>query len=207
MPKVAVLDMQGKQVGEQELSETVFGITPNVSVMNDMVKNYLANQRQGTQSALTRAEVSGGGRKPWSQKGSGRARQGSTRAPQWTHGGIVFAPKPREYRYALNRKVRRLAMKSALSSKVQDNEMIVIDAISVEGYKTKTIADMLKAVGSEKKALIVLDSVDEQVIVSARNIPGVKTAQVNTLNVYDILNADKFIVVKNAVAKIEEVYA
>ena len=207
MPKVAVLDMQGKQVGEQELSETVFGITPNVSVMNDMVKNYLANQRQGTQSALTRAEVSGGGRKPWSQKDSGRARQGSTRAPQWTHGGIVFAPKPREYRYALNRKVRRLAMKSALSSKVQDNEMIVIDAISVEGYKTKTIADMLKAVGSEKKALIVLDSVDEQVIVSARNIPGVKTAQVNTLNVYDILNADTFIVVKNAVAKIEEVYA
>ena len=207
MPKVAVLDMQGKQVGEQALSEAVFGITPNVSVMNDMVKNYLANQRQGTQSALTRAEVSGGGRKPWSQKGSGRARQGSTRAPQWTHGGIVFAPKPREYRYALNRKVRRLAMKSALSSKVQDNEMIVIDAISVEGYKTKTIADMLKPVGSEKKALIVLDSVDEQVIVSARNIPGVKTAQVNTLNVYDILNADTFIVVKNAVAKIEEVYA
>ena len=207
MPSIAVVDMKGKQVGTQELSESVFGITPNVSVMNDMVKNYLANQRQGTQSALTRAEVSGGGKKPWRQKGTGRARQGSTRSPQWTHGGIVFAPKPRDYRYSLNRKVKRLAMKSALSSKVQDNEMIVIDAITTENFKTKTIAEMLKAVGSEKKALIVLDHVDEKVIISARNIPGVKTAQVNTLNVYDILNADKFIVVKDAVAKIEEVYA
>jgi large subunit ribosomal protein L4 len=207
MPTVAVLNMQGQEVGKQELSETVFGIEPNVSVMNDMVKNYLANQRQGTQSALTRSEVSGGGRKPWRQKGTGRARQGSTRAPQWTHGGIVFAPKPRDYSYTLNKKVKRLAMKSALSSKVQDNEIVIIDAISTEEYKTKTIAAMLKAVGSEKKALIVLDTVDEKVIASARNIPGVKTAQVNTLNVYDILNADKFIVVKNAVAKIEEVYA
>lgn len=207
MPTVAVLNMQGKEVGKQELSETVFGIEPNVSVMNDMVKNYLANQRQGTQSALTRSEVSGGGRKPWRQKGTGRARQGSTRAPQWTHGGIVFAPKPRDYSYTLNKKVKRLAMKSALSSKVQDNEMIVIDAISTDAYKTKTIAEMLKAVGSEKKALIVLDTMDEKAIASARNIPGVKTAQVNTLNVYDILNADKFIVVKDAVSKIEEVYA
>ncbi len=207
MPTVAVLNMQGKEVGKQELSEAVFGIEPNVPVMNDMVKNYLANQRQGTQSALTRAEVSGGGKKPWRQKGTGRARQGSTRAPQWTHGGIVFAPKPRSYRYTLNKKVKRLAMKSALSSKVQDNEMIVLDALTAEDYKTKTIAQMLKAVGSEKKALIVLDAVDEKVIASARNIPGVKTAQVNTLNVYDILNADKFIVVKDAVAKIEEVYA
>ncbi len=207
MPTVAVLDMKGKEVGKQELSEAVFGVEPNVSVMNDMVKNYLANQRQGTQSALTRAEVSGGGKKPWRQKGTGRARQGSTRAPQWTHGGIVFAPKPRDYSYTLNKKVRRLAMKSALSSKVRDNEMIVLDAISTEEYKTKTIAQMLKAVGSEKKALIVLDTVDKKVIASARNIPGVKTAQVNTLNVYDILNADKFIVVKDAVAKIEEVYA
>lgn len=207
MPTVAVLNMQGKEVGKQELSEAVFGIKPNVSVMNDMVKNYLANQRQGTQSALTRAEVSGGGKKPWRQKGTGRARQGSTRAPQWTHGGIVFAPKPRDYSYTLNKKVKRLAMKSALSSKARDNELIVLDAITTDAYKTKTIAEMLKAVSSERKALIVLDTVDEKVIASARNIPGVKTAQVNTLNVYDILNADKFIVVKDAVAKIEEVYA
>ena len=207
MPTIAVLNMQGQEVGQQELSEAVFGITPNVSVMNDMVKCYLANQRQGTQSALTRSEVSGGGRKPWRQKGTGHARQGSTRAPQWTHGGVVFAPKPRSYRYTLNKKVKRLAMQSALSSKVQDGEMRVIDKIALEGFKTKTIAAMLKAVGSEKKALIVLDTVDEKVIASARNIPGVKTAQVNTLNVYDILGADKFIVVKDAVAKIEEVYA
>lgn len=207
MAEVAVLNMQGKEVGRQELSDSVFGIEPNVPVMNDMVKNYLANQRQGTQSALTRSEVSGGGRKPWRQKGTGRARQGSTRAPQWTHGGIVFAPKPRCYRYTLNKKVRRLAMKSALSSKVQDGEMIVIDRITCENYKTKDIAAMLKAVGSEKKALIVLDSVDEKVIASARNIPGVKTAQVNTLNVYDILGADRFIVAQGAVQKIEEVYA
>ena len=204
MAEVAVLNMQGKEVGRQQLSDAVFGIEPNVPVMNDMVKNYLANQRQGTQSALTRSEVSGGGRKPWRQKGTGRARQGSTRAPQWTHGGVVFAPKPRDYRYALNKKVRRLAMKSALSSKVQDGEMIVIDKIALEGFKTKDIAAMLKAVGSEKKALIVLDSVDEKVIKSAGNIPGVKTAQVNTLNVYDILGADKFIVVQGAVQKIEE---
>ena len=207
MAEVAVLNMQGKEVGRQQLSDTVFGIEPNVPVMNDMVKNYLANQRQGTQSALTRSEVSGGGRKPWRQKGTGRARQGSTRAPQWTHGGIVFAPKPRDYRYTLNKKVRRLAMKSALSSKVQDGEMVVIDKISLDSFKTKEIAAMLKAIGSEKKALIVLDSLDEKVIRSARNIPGVKTAQVNTLNVYDILNADRFIVVQGAVQKIEEVYA
>ncbi len=207
MAEVAVLNMQGREVGKQELSDSVFGIEPNVPVMNDMVKNYLANQRQGTQSALTRSEVSGGGRKPWRQKGTGRARQGSTRSPQWTHGGIVFAPKPRDYSYTLNKKVRRLAMKSALSSKVQDGEMIVIDKIALEGFKTKEIAAMLKAVGSERKALIVLDSVDEKVIKSAGNIPGVKTAQVNTLNVYDILNADKFIVVQGAVQKIEEVYA
>ena len=207
MAELAVLNMQGQEVGRQTLSDEVFGIEPNVPVMNDMVKNYLANQRQGTQSALTRSEVSGGGRKPWRQKGTGRARQGSTRAPQWTHGGIVFAPKPRCYRYTLNKKVRRLAMKSALSSKVKDGEMIVIDKISCEDYKTKTIAAMLKAIGSEKKALIVLDGVDEKVVASARNIPGVKTAQVNTLNVYDILGADKFIVAQGAVEKIQEVYA
>ena len=207
MAELAVLNMQGREVGRQTLSDEVFGIEPNVPVMNDMVKNYLANQRQGTQSTLTRTEVSGGGRKPWRQKGTGRARQGSTRSPQWTHGGIVFAPKPRCYRYTLNKKVRRLAMKSALSSKVKDGEMIVIDKISCEDYKTKTIAAMLKAIGSEKKALIVLDGVDEKVVASARNIPGVKTAQVNTLNVYDILGADKFIVAQGAVEKIQEVYA
>ena len=207
MAEVAVLNMQGKEVGRQELSDSVFGIKPNVPVMNDMVKNYLANQRQGTQSALTRSEVSGGGKKPWRQTGTGRARQGSTRAPQWTHGGVVFAPKPRSYRYTLNKKVKRLAMKSALSSKVLDGEMVVIDKITCENYRTKDIAAMLKAIGSEKKALIVLDGVDEKVIASARNIPGVKTAQVNTLNVYDILGANKFIVAQGAVEKIEEVYA
>ncbi len=207
MPQVAVFDMAGKEVEKMDLSEAVFGIEPNKAVMLDLVKNYLANQRQGTQSALTRAEVSGGGKKPWRQKGTGHARQGSTRAPQWTHGGIVFAPKPRSYRYTVNKKVRRLAMKSAFSSKVMDNEMIVLDKITLDAYKTKTIAAMLKAVGSEKKALIVLPEADKKVIASAANIPGVKTATVNTLNVYDILNADKFIVVKDAVAKIEEVYA
>ena len=207
MPTVAVKNMAGVEVGTIELSAEVFGIEPNVTVMNDMVKAYLANQRQGTQSALTRAEVSGGGKKPWRQKGTGRARQGSTRAPHWTHGGIVFAPKPRDYTVTLNKKVKRLAMKSALSSKVQDNELIVVDAIVTDSYKTKVIADMLKALGSEKKALIVLPEVDAKVVASAANIPGVKTAQVNTLNVYDILNADKFIVAKDAVSKIEEVYA
>ena len=207
MPTIAVVDMAGKEIEKIELNEAVFGIEPNVAVMHDVVKNILANRRQGTQSALTRAEVSGGGKKPWRQKGTGHARQGSTRAPQWTHGGIVFAPKPRCYRYTLNKKVRRLAMLSALSSKVADNQMVVIDNIATEEYKTKNIAAMLKAVGAEKKALIVLPELDKKVIASAANIPGVKTAQVNTLNVYDILNADKFIVVKDAVAKIEEVYA
>ena len=207
MPKVTVLDMAGKEVSKIDLSDAVFGIEPNKAVMHDMVKNYLANQRQGTQSALTRAEVSGGGKKPWRQKGTGHARQGSTRAPQWTHGGIVFAPKPRSYRCTLNKKVRRLAMKSALSSKVLDNELIVLDKIAMDEYKTKTIAAMLKAVGSEKKALIVLPEKNEKVIASAANIPGVKTALVNTLNVYDILNADKFIVLQDAIAQIEEVYA
>lgn len=207
MPKVTVLDMAGKEVSKIDLSDAVFGIEPNKAVMHDMVKNYLANQRQGTQSALTRAEVSGGGKKPWRQKGTGHARQGSTRAPQWTHGGIVFAPKPRSYRYTLNKKVRRLAMKSALSSKVLDNELIVLDKIAMDEYETKTIAAMLKAVGSEKKALIVLPEKNEKVIASAANIPGVKTALVNTLNVYDILNADKFIVLQDAIAQIEEVYA
>lgn len=207
MPKVSVMNMQGKEVEQMDLSEDVFGIEPNISVMNDVVKNHLANKRQGTQSALTRSEVRGGGRKPWRQKGTGRARQGSTRSPQWTHGGVAFAPKPRSYRYTLNRKVRRLAMKSALSAKAKDSELIVLDSVQLDGFKTKTIAEMLKALGCERKALIVLCDVDKQVIASARNIPGVKTAQVNTLNVYDILNADKFIVLKDAARKIEEVYA
>ena len=207
MPTIAVVDMAGKEIEKIDLSESVFGIEPNVSVMHDVVKNYLANQRQGTQSALTRAEVSGGGKKPWRQKGTGHARQGSTRAPQWTHGGIVFAPKPRSYRYTLNKKVRRLAMKSALSSKVASSNMIVLDQITLDEYKTKTIANMLKAIGSEKKTLIVLPELNSKVVASAANIPGVKTAMVNTLNVYDILNADKFVVVKDAVSQSEEVYA
>ena len=207
MPTVAVLDKTGKEVGKMELSEAVFGIEPNEKVMHDAVLNHLANLRQGTQSAKTRAEVSGGGKKPWRQKGTGHARQGSTRAPQWRHGGIVFAPKPRDYGYALNKKVRRLAMKSALSSKVLDSSMIVLDSFSLEEYKTKAVAEMLSAVGSDKKALIVLPAVDEKIVVSSRNLPGVKTAQANTLSVYDILDADKFIVIKDAVAQIEEVYA
>ena len=207
MPTIAVKDMTGKEVGKIDLSDAIFGIEPNVNVMHDVVKNQLANRRQGTQSALTRSEVSGGGKKPWRQKGTGHARQGSTRAPQWTHGGIVFAPKPRDYSYTLNKKVRRLALKSAFSSKVKDNEMIVLDKITLDSYKTKTVVDMLKALGAEKKVLLVLPENNKTVIASAHNIPGVKTALTNTLNVYDILNADKFIVVKDAVAQIEEVYA
>lgn len=207
MPNITVVDMAGKKVDTIELSEAVFGIEPNAAVMHQMVVNYLANQRQGTQSALTRAEVSGGGKKPWRQKGTGRARQGSTRAPQWTHGGVVFAPKPRDYRFSVNKKVRRLAMKSAFSAKAQANEIIVVDAITLDSYKTKTIAAMLTAIGADKKALIVLPEVNDMIIKSANNIQGVKTAQVNTLNVYDMLNADKLVIVKAAVSKIEEVYA
>lgn len=207
MPNVAVFDVTGKEVGKIDLSDAVFGIEPNAVVMHEVVVNYLANQLQGTQSALTRSEVSGGGKKPWRQKGTGHARQGSTRAPQWTHGGIVFAPKPRSYRYTVNKKVRRLALKSALSSKVQEESLVVLDSMTMDAYKTKTVAAMLNALGAEKKALIVLPSVDQKLIKSANNIPGVKTAQVNTINVYDILNADKLIVLKDAVAKIEEVYA
>ncbi len=207
MPNIEVLDMAGNKVGDVELAESVFGIEPNTVVMHQMVVNYLANNRQGTQSALTRAEVRGGGRKPWKQKGTGHARQGSTRAPQWTHGGVVFAPKPRSYRFTVNKKVKRLAMKSAFSSKLQDSQIVVVDNVATENYSTKTIAAMLKAVGADKKALIVLDSNDTKVVNSARNIPGVKTAQVNTLNVYDIMNADKLVIAKGAISKIEEVYA
>ncbi len=207
MPKLAVLDVQGKEVEQIELSEAVFGIEPNVTVMHQMVVNYLANRRQGTQSALTRSEVSGGGRKPWKQKGTGHARQGSTRSPQWRHGGVVFAPKPRDYSYTVNKKVRRLAMKSAFSSKVLDNDMIVLDSLKLDEFKTKKIINMLDAVGADKKALIVIPEVDEKVIKSTNNISGVKTTLVNTLNVYDILNADKIIILKDAISKIEEVYA
>ena len=207
MPSLSVVDMEGKNVGNIELAESVFGIEPNATVMHQMVVNYLAAQRQGTQSALTRAEVSGGGRKPWRQKGTGRARQGSTRAPQWTHGGVVFAPKPRSYKFTVNKKVRRLAMKSAFSVKAQENNIIVVDKIALDEFKTKKIAAMLKAVEAEKKPLIVLDTADKKVIKSAANIPGAKTTQVNTLNVYDILNAEKLVIVKDAVSKIEEVYA
>ena len=207
MPNVAVLDMAGKKVGTIDLADAIFGIEPNEAVMHDMVVNYLANQRQGTQSALTRSEVSGGGKKPWRQKGTGRARQGSTRAPQWTHGGVAFAPKPRSYRFTVNKKVRRLAMKSALSAKCAAEEIIILDSLTMTEFKTKTVADMLAAVGAQKKTLIVLPEVNNFVIKSANNIAGVKTAQVNTINVYDILNADKLVIVKDAVAKIEEVYA
>ena len=207
MPTVAVFDMTGKKTGEMELNEAVFGIEPNMAVVHAAVKNYLANQRQGTQSTLTRSEVSGGGRKPWKQKGTGRARQGSTRAPQWTHGGIALGPKPRDYSYTLPKKVKRLALKSAFSTKVADNDLIVVDNIAVEDYKTKTVVEMLSKLGADKKALIVMPEVDQKLIKSAANIPGVKTALVNTINVYDILNCDKFIVAKSALEKIEEVYA
>ncbi len=199
--------MNGQPVSDLELNDAVFGIEPNAVVMHAAVVNYLANQRQGTQSTLTRTEVSGGGKKPWRQKGTGHARQGSTRSPQWRHGGVALGPKPRSYRYSLNKKVRRLAMLSALSSKVAENEIVVVDAITADEFKTKTIVNMLKALGVESKALIVLDTNDLKVIKSAANIPGVKTTQDNTLNVYDILNYDKFIVVKGAVEKLEEVYA
>ena len=207
MANVKVYDMNGQPVSDLELNDAVFGIEPNAVVMHAAVVNYLANQRQGTQSTLTRTEVSGGGKKPWRQKGTGHARQGSTRAPQWRHGGVALGPKPRSYSYSLNKKVKRLALLSALSSKVADNDMIVVDAIKTDEFKTKTIVNMLKALNVDEKALIVLDTNDRKVIKSASNIPGVMTTQYNTLNVYDILNYNKFIVVKDAVAKIEEVYA
>ena len=207
MANVKVLNMAGEQVGEVELNEAVFGIEPNKAVMHDIVKNHLANCRQGTQSALSRAEVSGGGKKPWRQKGTGRARQGSTRAPQWTHGGIVFAPKPRDYSYTLNKKVKRLAMKSALSAKAQADEIIVIDAIKMEEVKTKTFKTFLNAVGATGKALVVTAENDEIVVKSARNIPGVNVLFANLINVYDILNAKSFVVDKAALTKIEEVFA
>ncbi|HJA62810.1 MAG TPA: 50S ribosomal protein L4 [Candidatus Intestinimonas stercoravium] len=206
MPKAIVVNMSGAKVGEVELSEAVFGIEPNEAVVHEVVKNHLANCRQGTQSALTRAEVSGGGIKPWRQKGTGRARQGSTRAPQWTHGGIVFAPKPRSYRYALNKKVRRLALKSALSAKAAEGNVIVVDDLNVAEIKTKTVAAFLKAVEAGK-ALLVTPEVNMNVVKSARNIPGVETAPARLINVYDILNAKQLIIDKAALAVIEEVFA
>ena len=207
MLKTNVYDMSGKLVGEIELSEAVFGITPNGSVVHDVVKNHLANLRQGTQSALTRAEVSGGGRKPWRQKGTGRARQGSTRAPQWTHGGIVFAPKPRDYSYTLNKKTRRLALKSALSAKAAEANIVVIDSIKMEAPKTKEFAAFLNAVGVNGKALVVTAAPDANVVKSGRNIPGCEITFANLINVYDIVNATKLVVDKAALAKIEEVFA
>ncbi len=207
MANIAVLDMAGNKVGKITLSDAIFGIEPNAVVMHMAVVNYLANKRQGTQSTLTRTEVSGGGRKPWRQKGTGHARQGSTRAPQWRHGGIVHAPKPRDYSYSLNKKVRKLALKSALSDKVLSNSLIVLDELKLETYKTKVVADCLKAIGAGKKALIVLENNDAFAVKSIANIPGAKSAQVNTINTYDVINADTLIIVKGAVAKLEEVYA
>lgn len=207
MPNSTIYDVTGKKVSEINLSDEVFGIKPNVSAMHLCVVSYLANRRQGTQSTLTRAEVSGGGKKPWRQKGSGRARQGSTRSPQWTHGGIALGPKPREYGKAVNKKVRRLALKSAFSSKAEANEIVVLDAMKLEEIKTKEVVKILNALETGKKTLIVLPEKDDTVYRSARNIEGVKTSTVSTLNVYDILNCDTLLVLKDAVTKIEEVYA
>ena len=202
-----VYDMSGKQVGQIELSDAIFGIEVNQSVVHDVVKNHLANCRQGTQSALTRAEVSGGGRKPWRQKGTGRARQGSTRAPQWTHGGIVFAPKPRDYSYTLNKKSRRLALKSVLSAKAAEQNIVVIDSIKMEAPKTKEFAAFLSAVGAEGKALVVTAEACENVVKSGRNIPGCEVTFANLINVYDVVNATKLVVDQAALQKIEEVFA
>ncbi|MGJ0847606.1 LSU ribosomal protein L4P [Tissierella praeacuta DSM 18095] len=207
MPKVNVYNMLGEQVGEIELDENIFGVEVNQHVVYEVVKNQLANKRQGTQSAKTRAEVRGGGRKPWRQKGTGRARQGSIRAPHFTGGGVTFAPKPRDYSYSVPKKVRRLAMKSALTSKVLNNEIIVIDEINFDAPKTKDMANFLTKINADKKALIVMGDKNENVIRSANNIPNVQTALVNTLNVYDILKYNSFIITKDAVRKVEEVYA
>ncbi len=206
MPSVKVMDMAGKEVGEITLSDVIFGADVNSAVLHAAVRAYLLNQRQGTQSTLTRGEVSGGGKKPWRQKGTGRARQGSIRAPQWTHGGIALGPKPRSYRTDLNKKTKRAALYGALSAKVASGDLVVVDEIKCEDYSTKTMVNMLNALGSDKKALVVLPAVDQFVIKSCDNIPGVKTSLYNTINVYDVLNADKFIVAKEAVKLLEEVY-
>lgn len=206
MPKLPVLDMAGLQVGEIELKDEIFAIKPNIHVMHEVVKNHLANRRQGTQSALTRSEVSGGGKKPWRQKGTGHARQGSIRAPQWRHGGVVFAPKPRDYSYSVNKKVKRLALKSALSSKLIDNEIIVLDSISMNEYKTKVIVNMLSAINALPKSLIVLSDSDKKVVNSIRNIPKVASTRADSMSTYDVLNAGKLVLVRDAVKIIEEVY-
>ena len=207
MSAIKVLNMAGAEVGTVELNDSIFGIEPNTAVVHEVVKNHLANCRQGTQSALTRAEVSGGGKKPWRQKGTGHARQGSTRAPQWTHGGIVFAPKPRSYSYVLNKKVKRLAMKSALSAKAAAGEIIVIDSIKMDSIKTKDFRAFLNAVKADGKSLVVTPAKDEIVVKSARNIPGVETTMANLMNVYDILKAKYLVLDKEALAVIEEVFA
>lgn len=207
MPNVSVFDMNGKKVSDLALAESVFGIEPNSYAMHLCVVNYLANQRQGTQSTRTRSEVSGGGKKPWKQKGTGRARQGSTRAPQWTHGGIAHGPKPREYGFSINKKVRRLAMKSAFSSKVAAEELVVLNDLKLDAIKTKEVVKVLTALETGKKVLLVLPENNDVLYRSARNIAGVKVSTVNTLNVYDILNCDTMLVLKDSVAKIEEVYA
>ena len=207
MPNVKVVNMAGAEVGTIALSDVIFGAEVNEAVLHAAVRAFLMNQRQGTQSTLTRSEVSGGGKTPWRQKGTGRARQGSTRSPQWTHGGIALGPKPRDYHVDMNKKTKRVALYSALSAKVAAGDLIVVDEIKVDGYKTKTVVNMLKALGAERKALIVLPEVDSFVVKSAANIPGVKTTLAHTLNVYDILNANKFVVSKAAIAKLEEVFA
>lgn len=207
MPNAVLYNMEGKELGNYELNAAVFGIEPNKTAIHTVVVSYLANQRQGTQSALTRAEVRGGGIKPWRQKGTGRARQGSIRSPQWTGGGVVFAPKPRDYRTSVNKKVKKLALKSALSAKAIDSEIIVLDALSLEEIKTKKIAEMLKNLKVDTKALIVLPEKDEKVYCSAKNIPGVATSFVGTLNVYELLKHDKLIITKDAAEKLVEVYA
>ena len=207
MAKFDVLDMSGKKVSTIELSDAVFGMTPNEKVMHAAVVNFLANQRQGTQSTKTRSEVSGGGRKPWRQKGTGRARQGSTRSPQWTHGGIAFAPKPRTYSYVLNKKVKRLALKSVLSSKAKDGEIVVVDKIAMDEIKTKSFKNFLTAVNAEGKSVVVTPEVNDTVVKSARNIPGVVTSPAKLINVYDLLNAKTLVIDKDALAVIEEVFA
>ena len=207
MPTAVLYNMQGKKVGDVELSAAIFGAEVNKTVLHESVVNYLANQRQGTQSTKTRTEVAGGGAKPFRQKGTGRARQGSTRAPQWIKGGVALGPKPRDYSYTINKKVKKLAMVSALSAKAAEECVMVIDNLTMDEIKTKTVADMLKAMGVESKALIVTNEMEKNVYLSARNIDGVKASYVGMLNVYDILNHDKFIVAKDAIAKLEEVYA
>ena len=207
MPNVKVVDMAGKEVGEIALSDVIFGADVNGAVLHAAVRAYLMNQRQGTQSTLTRTEVSGGGKKPWRQKGTGRARQGSTRAPQWYHGGVALGPKPRDYRVDMNKKTKRIALYSALSAKVAAGDLIVVDQIKAEGYKTRVMVNMLNAIGADRKALIILPEVNAQIIKSCANIEGTKTALYNTINVYDILNAGKVVVDKAAVTMLEEVYA